>query len=260
MPDPIPSGAAAPAGTATPAPGSKPAPAATPAPGSATPAAGAQQQPAGSQPPAQQAGGNTVPLSALMEEREKRQQLQSRLEALETRLGGQPSQYQQQPQQPAQPDYRQQIDKLWENDPRQAVAAEIMAALSWYDQVNTAVDMQEAQVSAKYNDFGTYRNEVRNYIRSLPHDQRARPGVVELAYYAVRGQKVDDIIRSEKERIEKEYLARFQAGELGAALPPGGMSQPPSAGGQVTLTPDQKSACAALGISESDYVKYMQVK
>lgn len=268
MPDPTPSGAT-PAGNATPAPGQGTTPPTPPAvkPSGATPPAGAPATPPAASPaPAQTGAPQTVPISALMEEREKRQSLQARLEALETRLGGQPqpqpAQMTPQPsqQQQAQEQYRQQIEQLWESDPRKAVAAEIMAALSWYDNVNASVDAQEAAVGAKYGDFGNYRNEVRQYIRSLPHQERARPGVVEFAYYAVRGQKFDDVLKTEKERLEREYMEKLQRGELGAALPAGGISAPPNYQGQVTLTEDQKKAAMAMGIPETEYVKHLNLK
>jgi hypothetical protein len=205
-----------------------------------------------------------VPITALHEEREKRQSLQAEIEALK-RVAGQNVLFDingnavSAPQAaPPQNDFAKQLDQLWETDPRKAVQAELMAALNWYDKINADIDYQEGTLAHKYTDFNDYRTEVRQYVRSLPPDQRNRPGIVELAYYAVRGQKVDNIITKTKADMEAEMLRKYQAGELAMGLPLGGVSTPPVVPGAVTLSPDQKNACLALGISEADYVKYMK--
>jgi len=207
---------------------------------------------------------NMVPITALHEERDKRQSLQAEIEVLK-RVAGQNVLYDatgapvaQSPQvAPPQNDYAKQLDELWESDPRKAVQAELMAAINWYDKVNSDIDFQEGQLADKYADFNTYRTEVRRYVRTLPPEQRTKPGIVELAYYAIRGQKVDGIISKTKADIEAEMMRKYQAGELAAGLPPGGVSAPPAVPGAVALTPDQKNACLALGITEADYVKNM---
>jgi hypothetical protein len=206
-----------------------------------------------------------VPITALHEEREKRQALQAEMEALK-RIAGQnvlfdingnpvpnPAQAQ-----PPQNDFAKQMDQLWETDPRKAVQAELMAALSWYDDINAKIDYQEGALAQKYADFNNYRTEVRQYVRSLPPDQRTREGIVELAYYAVRGQKMDSIINKTKAEMEAEIMRKIQAGEYAAGLPVGGASQPPIIPGAVTLTQEQKNACLALGITEADYIKNMK--
>jgi hypothetical protein len=239
--------------SATPPPASKPG--VTPAP--AAPKAGEPAVP-GTVPP------QMVPITALHEERERRQSLQAEIDALKKVAGqnvlfdinGHPVSAPQPA--PPQNDFAKQLDQLWETDPRKAVQAELMAALNWYDQINAAIDYQEGTLAQKYTDFNEYRTEVRQYVRSLPPDQRNRPGIVELAYYAVRGQKVDNIINKTRAEIEAEMIRKYQAGELAAGLPAGGVSTPPVVPGAVMLTPDQKNACAALGISEADYVKHMK--
>jgi hypothetical protein len=262
MPDPI---VAQPAGVATP-PAQPAVPPVTPSPVSkpgvtpppAAPKAGEPAVP-GAVPP------TLVPITALHEEREKRQSLQAEVDALKKIAGqnvlfdinGNP--VQQTPQAaPPQNEFAKELDRLWETDPRKAVQTELMAALNWYDQITANLDYQESTLSSKYPDFNDYRTEVRKYVRALPPDQRTREGIVELAYYAVRGQKVDGIIARTKAEMEAEMLRKYQSGELAAGLPIGGVSVPPAVPGAINLTPDQKNACVALGISETDYIKYMK--
>jgi hypothetical protein len=215
-------------------------------------------------PPAPAQEEKTVPITALHEEREKRQALQAELEAMR-RVAGQNVLYDingnpvyQQPPQQQQSDPMKEIEKLWETDPRRAVQAEIYTAMSWRDRQDAIVDQQENQLSTKFADFNNYRNEVRSYIRSLPIEQRSNPGVVELAYYVVKGQKVDNIMARTRQDIEAEYLKKIQAGEFAAGLPAGGFSQPVVQQG-VTLTPEQMKAADAMGMSHVDYAKNIKV-
>ena len=223
-------------------------------------------KPAGVTPaPAQE--GTMVPITALHEEREKRQQMQSQLDAMKKvmsnnvlfDMNGNPVMQQQQPQQPQQQAYQQEMDKLWESDPRKAVQAEIYAAMSWRDRVDASVEGQAAEVASKYPDFNTVRPDVMNYIRTLPIEQRDKPGMIEAAYYFIRGQKVDNIIAQKQREMESEYMRKFQAGELASMLPPGSVGTPPAPQGQVILTEDQKKAAAAFRIPEAEYVKWMKV-
>lgn len=261
MPEPITPAAATPQAPAPAAP-VKPSTPAQPPVKPAEPTKPASQTPgAPATPPAEE--NKTVPISALHEEREKRQQLQAELEALRKVAGqnvlfdinGNPVQVQQHQQQPQQ-DYRQEIEKAWETDPKKAVQMEIFTAMAWRDQQEARIDAQEADIARKYPDFNVYRPEVRQYLRTVPLEQRANPGVVEMAYYVVRGQKVDSIIAKTREGLEAEYMAKMGAGQMGQALPGGTMGQIQAPQGAVTLTPDQKNACLALGISEADYVKF----
>jgi len=205
-----------------------------------------------------------VPIAALHEEREKRQSLQAELESLRKIAGqnvlfdvdGKPVSYQQ-PQQAPQVDYAAQMDKLWETDPRKAVQAEIYAAMTWRDNQDAMVDHQEEAVRQKFPDYSNYASEVRSYIRTLPIDQRGTRGVVELAYYVVKGQKVDNIISKTKEQLEAEWRQKAASGEMAQGLPGGSMSQLPSPTG-VVLSNEQKAACMALNISEADYIKHMK--
>jgi len=272
MPDPVvqtppaavPPQAPAPAKTPVPPVQAAPAkPVVPPTPAAPTPPA----KPSGDTPPPAQEG-TQVPITALHEEREKRQQLQAQLEAMKKvmsnnvlfDMNGNPVMQQQPQQQPQQQAYQQELEKLWESDPRKAVQAEIYAAMSWRDRVDADVESQASEVSGKYPDFNPLRPEIMNYIRTMPLEQRNRPGIIEAAYYFIRGQKVDNIIAQKQQELEAEYLRKFQAGELAAMLPPGSVSTPPSPSGAVTLTQDQKNAAAAMRIPEADYAKWIQNK
>jgi hypothetical protein len=272
MVDPKAPAAAAPQ---APAPASS-APQATPP---AAPVAPAATPPASQKPPATPSGApqtppastpedkdKTVPITALHEEREKRQQLQAQVEALKRIMSnnvlfdaqGNPVAQQQQQQQPVQQQqYQQEIEKLWETDPRRAVHAEIYAAMMWRDQVDAAVEQQAADVATKNADFNNYRPEVMAYLRTLPFDQRNKQGMVEAAYYFIRGQKVDNIIAKQRQEFEQEYIRKMQAGEFAQQMPNGAFSAPPSPQGTITLTEDQKKAAAAMRMPESEYAKYV---
>lgn len=212
-----------------------------------------------------QPGQGHVPITALHEEREKRQALQAETQALKEQLQylqnmvghQQPSAGNQYgnvyPQQPPVNSGNDQINQLWETDPRRAVQAELMMGLQWYDQVNSHLDMQEESVAAKHPDFDKFRSEVRRYVRSLPATERAKPGVVELAYYACRGQKVDDIIQAR----QQELLDKIKRGESVQGFDYQGASSPPQPK-QGKLNEDQKKVAAAMGVSEEEYMKYVK--
>jgi hypothetical protein len=104
---------------------------------------------------------------------------------------------------------KEEMDKLWMEDPRKAMETTVVQALNWYDRVGAQVDYQEAQLTRQFKDFGDYRESVRNYIRQLPPEHRAKPGVVEMAYYVVRGQSFDKTVASK----EAEILRKIRAGE-----------------------------------------------
>lgn len=218
-------------------------------------------------PPSPAIEDKVVPITALHEEREKRQQLQLEIDALKRVAGqnvlfdinGNAVQTQSQPQQyDHQEAFRQEVEKTWETDPRKAVQMEIMSALAWRDRQDAIVDAQENAVATKYSDFNDYRGEVKQYIRSLPIDQRGRDGVVELAYYVVKGQRVDNIVARTRQDIEADYLRKFQAGELAQGLPGGAASSPNIPQNSVVLNDQQRRACEALGITEMDYIKHMK--
>ena len=154
-----------------------------------------------------------VPLSALMEERDRIQALQTELEqlrALQQRQQPAPG-FQQQPVQA--PNVKEEMDKLWQNDPRAAVERTVMLAAQWQDNINAQVDGEAAGLAGKYKDFNDYRDTAMRYVRALPLDQRARPGIVEMAYLVTRGQNVDQIIEAQRQAMQAQFInnpAAFQ--------------------------------------------------
>jgi phage I-like protein len=148
-------------------------------------------------------------------------------------------------------DFHANLDNLWREDPRKAMQTELMMALNWQDQVNNAVDTQLEMMGAKHKDFGDYSADVRRYIRKLPVEQRAKPGIAEAAFFMVKGQKADTLVQTEAARL----LQRAKAGDAVQSIA-GGTSS--GGGAQVSgqLSPEEKSAAAALGISETEYLKY----
>jgi hypothetical protein len=162
--------------------------------------------------------------------------------------------YSQQAQQEAQPNQMQkEIEQLWDSDPRKAVQAEIMVAMNWRDSVEANLSSQANELSGKYTDFNTYRNQAETYVRSLPLDQRSDPRVMEVAYLVVRGQNVDQIMETQKNDLYKQ----FQSGEFVGTPAPGTFTAPPPTGA-VPLTQDQLNAATAMGMSPEDYAGSIQ--
>lgn len=248
-------------------PAGNPNPAASPASQGAQPQGAANtpvtQTPAGSKPGVSpnpdenKDKQGTVPLAALQEEREKRQQLQAENDRLASLLTGGNHQQQSQPQQQqAQPDFRQEVEKLWETDPRKAVQAEIMMGLSWLDSVNATLEDQMDRIAAKDANFVQYRGQVRNYLRTLPLNQRGQPGIVDLALAVVKGQNVDDIV----ERTKNDLYEKFKSGQLAgiAGLSDAGVVSGAPVQKGTQLTEDQLKAAAAMRIDPAEYAKYIK--
>lgn len=206
-------------------------------------------------------GQKFVPLAALQEARDEVKNVKAQLESLKqivekTQIDphtGMPANHQGPP--PAQTPSQQQVelDRLWETDPRKAVETMIAGYLGWYDQVHQAVVIQENQTATKHKDFDNYRGEVRNYLNTLPADQRAKPGVVELAYFVVKGQKVDQLIEQNKQQLldrlrKGEEVQGFTAGTISTSTAP----QP------IKLTDEQISIAQKLGMTPEDYAKHIK--
>lgn len=253
------------------APANQPNPA---APGQAQPQPGGGQQPAsapqGGQPPAPGASGDekTVPLAALQEERDRRQALQAELDQVRQYVQGMQQQQPNggtaynAPQSPQNASYgtnnaqREQIERLWETDPREAVRAEISNSLATYDTINAQVEAQANQLASRYPDFNNYRQTAMNYIRTLPYSQRAQNGIVELAYMVARGQNVDTLLQSR----EQELMEKFKTGQMAGGLhtPAGAGGTPRMPQGDITLSPEQQAAAAAMGMSPQEYAANMK--
>jgi hypothetical protein len=214
------------------------------------------------------ADDRVVPLAALHEERTRRQELQAELEVLRQIAGDRvlfdvhgnpvpnamPQQQQREPSGPAK-DTAKEIEQLWETDPRKAVQVEIMAAMSWRDNMESQVDNQMLAASTKYSDFTQHESTVRQYIRALPLDQRSKPGIVDLAYYVVKGQNSDSAI----EKARGEVLRKIQAGEQVQGLQPGTRPAAPTPKG-IQLSEDQLKVAAAMGLTPDQYKSAMVQK
>lgn len=245
---------ASPATSVIPAPAAPaPTPAPAPAPANQVPGTPKPAAPAGATPTPGVTPG-MVPLSALQEERTKRQELQGVVEQLKATVDRlqqpQPVQQQVQQQQPAPYGYTpEQIEKLWEEDPKQAVRAELFMGFNWYDQLNSQLDTQADALQSKYPDFANYRTAAISQIRSLPLNQRD-PSRLEQAYFYVRGTQFDTIMRQK----EAELMQRFQA-PAGFQVPSAGTFGPGAGhpAGGVELTAEQVNVAAAMGLTPEAY-------
>jgi len=216
----------------------------------------------------QEVDEKTVPLAALQEERSKRQELQAEMEVLKQVAGdnvlfdmnGRPV-----PQKQAAPGERtpgtsssptqvtQELEKLWESDPRKAVQVEIMAAMTYRDDLESRVDNQIVAASAKYPDFPQYEGTVRQYVRALPLEQRAQKGVADLAYYVVKGQQSGNAV----EKAKAEVLRKIQAGENVQGLQPGTKAAPQTPKG-TQLNEEQLKVADAMGLTPEQYMSAMK--
>ena len=215
----------------TPTPGAEPKPGVTPTPG--------------------EPKGETVPLAALMDERGKRQTLEAEVTLMKQQQQVPGQQMPGTPMQQPPNNQMEEIDKLWDTDPRKGVQAEIMMAINWFDQTNNAIDHQADALSGKYADFSKWRSDATRYVRGLPLNQRSQQGVLEMAYFIVRGQNVDGILKQQND----DLMAKFQTGELAGMIstPPGTVGSPAPVAG-VQATQDQVTAATAMGMTIEDYM------
>jgi hypothetical protein len=144
--------------------------------------------------------------------------------------------------------FQKSLDEAWESDPRKAVEMTVSTALQWQDDINSQVDMQELETATKHADFDVYRTDVRKYVRTLPLDQRSRNGVMEMAYFVVKGQKSGNVYQTAQE----EMLAKIRAGEQVAGLTPGTVATPRPTGG-TALSEEQLRAAGAMGLTAEQY-------
>jgi len=194
-------------------------------------------------------------LKSLQEERDRRRAAEARETQIKN-LYGDKMQFDMNgnpiapPQQEPQTDMQQKLNELWESDPRKAVQTEMMMGFQWYDKVNTALDVQRAQVRAKYPDFTKYENQALNYVRTLPLNQRAREGVIELAYLVQKGQDSGSIY----EQAQRDLLEKMKRGESIQGFT-GTQSQASQPTGKQPTDAEVKAA-EAMGVPITEYVKY----
>jgi len=233
-----------------------------PLPGQEEPSSGAKPgatpSPDGAKEP--EDGNKQVPITALHEERDKRQALQAELDALKKIAGanilfdmnGNPVQANIPSPQPGKAvdteAFEKELDKAWEEDPRKAVEMTVAASHQWRDEVDSRVESQVMEASEKFRDFNEYQNDVRRFIRSLPLNQRSIPGQVETAYFLIKGQKSDNVYS----RAQQEMLDKIRRGEQVSGLNPGTVSTP-APSNSVSLSEDQLKAAAAMGLSPEQY-------
>lgn len=266
MPEPT-KGAEIPQGT--------PSPAAAPAQGAANSAPAQGAAPA---KPAEQPGQKFVPISAMHEERDRRQaaeakygELQHEIDSLKNLINQyQPPQgampYQQQPQYQApyqpqgsyNPAYQQapmpvkeQIDALWQEDIRKGFQAEMMAMMQYRDQVAAKVDQEAETLKTRASDFVNYEGKVRSYIRSLPFEAQAQPNIVQAAYLMMRGQDADNLVKAKEQELIRKYQGGAAAAGLGGTF--GAPSQPAEAN---TLSQEELMAAQAQGMTPEEYLKW----
>ena len=226
--------------------------------------------------PAEQTGQKFVPISAMHEERDRRQaaeakysELQAEVEHLKGLMnqyqpptGAMPQQqqmypFQQQPQQQWTPyqaapqPIKEQIDALWQEDIRKGFQAEMMAMMQYRDHVAAKVDQEADMLKGKASDFGNYESKVRSYIRQLPLDAQAQPNIVQAAYLMMRGQDTDNILKTR----EAELMRKYQGG-AGAAGLNGTFGNPAPAEGNNTLSQDELLAAQAQGMTPEEYLKW----
>jgi len=206
-----------------------------------------------------------VPLPALQEERGKRQAAESSASSLQTEIADlrrqisdtqhQQQNFQQQQQQP-QVNAMEELEKTWDDDPKKAVRMEIMYAMDWRDRIDSSLETQADTLARKYPDFNNYRTSSLGQVRSLPLNQRGGAGILEAAYFMVRGQNADTMIQQR----ETELLEKYRRGELsaqGLATPPGSFSSPAIDQGN-GITDEQSRVASAMGLTPEQYMSAVQ--
>lgn len=247
-------------------------PAAAPVPAATQPQAPAKPA-QGTPAPAQQPGASPVaaptipppgmvPVSAMHEERTKRQELERELAQL--RSTQQPAPQQQQLPQQVVPmaqgaPTQEQMDHLWATDPRRAVNVQMEMYGDYRDRVDGSVNYNADQIAQRNPDFNNYRSMVLGYVRTLPLNQRANPGIIEAAYHMIRGQNVDQLLQAQ----QAEILAKYQRGEFTAQMlqqPVGGYSAPIVTPGNVQLSADQMKVAEMMGLDPQAYASQIKLQ
>ena len=194
-----------------------------------------------------------VPLPALQEERGKRQALEAEIADLRRVVSdNQIHQAQPQHQQQPQGNPQEELEALWEEDPKKAVRVEIMYAMDWRDRVDSSLEVQADQLARKFPDFNSYRSTALGQVRSLPLNQRGGQGILEAAYFMVRGQNADTVIQQR----ETELLEKYRRGEFnaqGLATPPGSFTSPAVDQG-ATISDEQARVANAMGLTADQYM------
>lgn len=232
-----------------------------PAQGTPNPAA------AGTTAPAPTGDGKTVPLSALHESREQTRAVKEEMENLKQTLAkmtfgqnspyGSPAPatgYQPYNAAPANPTVQanaQELDRMWDENPRQAMQTEMGMMLNWYDGVNAQIDAQEEEASKKFPDYEQYRTKIRGYLRMVQPEMRNRPGTVETAYFLAKGQDTDAI----KASAIDEVIKKIQAGETIQGIT-GTTATTQAPVTTARPTNEEIKVAEAMNMSVEDYLKF----
>jgi len=128
---------------------------------------------------------------------------------------------------------------------------EIMYAMDWRDRIDSSLEVQADQLARKYPDFNNHRSTALGQVRGLSLNQRGSAGVLEAAYFMVRGQNVDSLLKQR----ETELLEKYRRGEISAqgfATPPGAFTSAAPIE-QTQLTQEQSDVAAAMGLTPEQY-------
>jgi phage I-like protein len=75
--------------------------------------------------------------------------------------------------------------------------------------------------------------------------------VAELAYYAIKGQDVDNLVKSEREAL----LAKIRAGESIQGIE-GTVSTTPAPEGKPTLSAEELKVAEMMNVTPEEYIKH----
>lgn len=224
--------------------------------------------------------GKTVPITALHEERDKRQALQAQLNNMNAALASKGIEVEfdasgnvvvKNPDPDPAPAgtgtplnngmTREQLEAMWETDPKAAMRAELMTGLTWLDGVNMQLRLVEAEFAKKHPDYAQHQTEILKYLAKVSPAQRADPSIIQVAYNAVRGSSSNlDALIEAKVQEKLALMGKGNSAHAAAGIPFGGSSGSGSgaAGDVGKLTTDQIAVAAAMGMSPEEYAKYVR--
>jgi len=183
---------------------------------------------------------------------EQMAQMQTMMSQLQTPAPGQNPQHMGSTTYGTSPQARQ-LEELWETDPRRAMQAEMMMGFQWYDQTGGQVEDEMDRAAKEFKDFDKFRPDVRKYLRTMPPQERPKPNVIRLAYFAVRGQNVDSLWKEKQE----ELFRKIKSGEQVAGFN-SGTTPSSTAPKQKSLNEEQTKAAEAMGVPLDEYLKYVR--
>ena len=152
----------------------------------------------------------------------------------------------------------QYMDKLWENtDPETRMATErtIASGFEWYDNVNRRLNTQKNLLrrdSTSGKQFAELEAEVDSYLDKVPIQDRAKNGIVQVAFNMVRGKHFDELVKRAAEGNAKS------AKNKESLQTPGSSAQAPS--GSLKITEQERVVAGKMGISPEDYMKSKEAK